>query len=509
MKPCYLTIDLKSFYASVECRERGLDPLTTHLVVADRSRTEKTICLAVSPSLKACGLPGRARLFEVEEKCREINASRRAACGGCVTGSSADAEALRRESGLLLEYITAVPRMSLYIEYSTRIYRIYLRSIAPEDIHVYSVDEVMIDAAPYLALYHITARELARRLIAAVQEETGIPATAGIAPNLYLCKAAMDIVAKHMPADSDGVRIAELSEEEYRRRLWTHTPITDFWRVGRGYARKLRQYGMLTMGDVARCSVQDEALLYRLFGKNAELLIDHAWGRESCGMKEIKAFRPASNSLGSGQILMRPYRHEEGAVVLREMAEALALSLVSRQLLSDRIELSVGYDAESLTDPACRERYRGPVVSDCYGKQVPAPVHGSASLGGHTASSRRIVESALALYEKLTDPCLLLRRFTVAAMHLKGEAAADREESFAQLDLFADMGLSLPGARDAGESQGAKEAEALEQEREKRMQGTMLAIRQKYGKNAILKGTDLQEEATAMERNRQIGGHRA
>ncbi|WP_130837486.1 Y-family DNA polymerase [Lachnoclostridium sp. Marseille-P6806] len=509
----YIAIDLKSFYASVECRERGLDPLTTNLVVADPERTAKTICLAVSPSLKAYGIPGRARLFEVVQRVREVNAGRRAAGrrgrGGEPEKSSWNDTELRADPELMLDYLTAVPRMSLYIEYSTRIYRIYLHFIAPEDIHVYSIDEILIDATSYRKLYHVTARELARRLIRAVQQETGIPATAGVAPNLFLCKAAMDIVAKHIPADEDGVRIAELDEKSYRRQLWTHMPITDFWRVGRGYARRLRQHGMLTMGDVARCSLQDEELLYRLFGINAELLIDHAWGRESCGMKEIKAFRPSSNSLGSGQVLQGPCDHRVGAIVLREMAEALVLGLVDRRLVTNQIMLYVGYDVENLKDPSIARLYHGEIKTDHYGRRVPKSANASLKLEGFTSSSRRIVGAFMKLFEEITEPYLLIRRFSIAVGNVAEEGSRAAGGGFAQMDLFSDFGLAAEPAAGADVSSGGRGKETEEELREKRVQQAMLDIRKKYGKNAIVKGTDLQEGATGMDRNRQIGGHRA
>jgi len=497
----YIAIDLKSFYASVECVERGLDPLTANLVVADPSRTEKTICLAVSPSLKAHGISGRARLFEVVERVGQVNAARRArAPGGVLTGKSWDDTALRADPALAVDYIVAPPRMALYMEASTRIYDIYLKYVAHEDIHAYSVDEVFIDATNYLRSNGLTAHEFTRRMLRDVLTTTGITATAGIGTNLYLCKIAMDIVAKHEEPDADGVRIAELDEMSYRRLLWDHRPLTDFWRVGPGIARKLEAHGMHTMGDVARCSLggpgdfHSEDLLYKLFGVNAELLIDHAWGWEPCTLRDIKAFRPASNSLGAGQVLQTPYPFDKARLVLWEMADNLSLELVEKGLVTDQIVVTVGYDIENLADPGRTKAYKGPVTTDHYGRKVPKHAHGSQNLGEPTASTRRILEAAMAVFDRVVDPALLVRRMNIAANHITPEGRAVREEP-AQLDLFADE-----------ESEKLREAEAA---REKRMQQAMLSIKKKYGKNAILKGANLQEGATARERNRQIGGHKA
>lgn len=502
MERVYIAIDLKSFYASVECVERGLDPMTTHLVVADRSRTEKTICLAVSPSLKAYGLPGRARLFEVVQKVEEINALRRAkAPGRTFTGASADEPELRARPDLALGYVTAPPQMAHYMDVSTKIYQIYLRHIAPEDIHVYSIDEVFIDATGYLAASGLTARELAMKLILEVLNETGITATAGISTNLYLCKVAMDIGAKHIQPDENGVRIAELDEMSYRRTLWAHRPLTDFWRVGRGYAKKLETHGLYTMGDIARCSVgkstefYNEELLYRLFGVNAQLLIDHAWGWESCTMADIKAYRPASNSLGSGQVLQYPYESEKAKLVLREMADQLALNLLEKRCVTDQLVLTVGYDIDNLTQPELRAQYHGPVSIDRYGRRVPKSAHGTAHLPRPSSSARQLIAAALELYERQVDERLLVRRLYLTACHVIPEAEAAKEAQWGQLDLFSDQNAAQ------------SEQEALE--RERRIQEALLTIKKKFGKNAVLKGLDLEEGATARMRNDQIGGHKA
>lgn len=502
MERVYIAIDLKSFYASVECVERGLDPMTTHLVVADRSRTEKTICLAVSPSLKAYGLPGRARLFEVVQKVEEINALRRAkAPGRTFTGASADEPELRARPDLALGYVTAPPQMAHYMDVSTKIYQIYLRHIAPEDIHVYSIDEVFIDATGYLAASGLTARELVMKLILEVLNETGITATAGIGTNLYLCKVAMDIGAKHIQPDENGVRIAELDEMSFRRTLWAHRPLTDFWRVGRGYAKKLETHGLYTMGDIARCSLgkstefYNEELLYRLFGVNAQLLIDHAWGWESCTMADIKAYHPASNSLGSGQVLQYPYESEKAKLVLREMADQLALDLLEKRCVTDQLVLTVGYDIDNLTRPELRAQYHGPVSIDRYGRRVPKSAHGTAHLSRPGSSARQLIAAALELYERQVDERLLVRRLYLTACHVIPEAETAKEAQWGQLDLFSDQNAAQ------------SEQEALE--RERRIQETLLTIKKKFGKNAVLKGLDLEEGATARMRNDQIGGHKA
>lgn len=502
----YIAIDLKSFYASVECVERGLDSMNTNLVVADSSRTEKTICLAVSPSMKEYGIPGRPRLFEVVQKIREANARRQSSAPGHrFTGSSCDALRLAEAPELSIDYITATPRMAMYMKYSTEIYNIYLRHVAPEDIHVYSIDEVFMDVTGYLEARRLTPEELARKMIGEVLRETGIVATAGIGTNLYLCKVAMDIMAKHVEPDEDGVRIAKLDEMEYRRALWSHRPLTDFWRVGRGYAGKLEENGLYTMGDVARCSLggpsdyHNEELLYRLFGVNAELLIDHAWGWEPCTIADVKAYKPEASSMGAGQVLQRPYRFEEGRLIVREMTDLLALDLVDKKLVTDQMVLTIGYDVESLKDPAIRKGYKGPVTTDRYGRRVPKHAHGTAHLGRYTSSARLITDAMMELYDRVVDRNLLVRRVTVAAGHVLEEGQVQAQEQYEQLDLFTDY-QALEERR---------EAEEEELKRERRMQEAMLDIQKKYGKNAILKGMNLQDGAMTVARNGQIGGHKA
>jgi len=503
----YAAIDLKSFYASVECVERGLDPLTNHLVVADGSRTEKTICLAVSPSLKAYGISGRARLFEVVEAVKAINARRlQKAPGHRFTGSSYKEAELAADPSLALDYIVATPRMGHYMRYSAGIYDIYLRYVAPEDIHVYSVDEVFLDLTEYLPTYKLPARELVRRMIGEVLSATGITATAGIGSNLYLSKIALDIGAKRIPPDADGVRIAELDEESYRQTLWTHHPLTDFWRVGHGIAKKLEAHGLYTMGDVARCSLggpgefYNEELLYRLFGVNAELLIDHAWGWESCTIADIKAYRPERNSISSGQVLHMPYEFRKAKLIVREMTDLLVLELVEKGLMTDQMTLTVGYDVENLLDPARRAAYRGEVKRDHYGREVPKHAHGTIHLAGHSSSTREITRAVMELFDRVVDPTLLVRRMYVVAENVLPEREARRQTVAAeQLDLFS---------LEAGTGEAAQ-PDAAARERERRRQEAVLAIQKRYGKNAILKGMNLEEGATARDRNRQIGGHKA
>ena len=503
----YIAIDLKSFYASVECIERGLDPMTTNLLVADAARTEKTICLAVSPSLKSYGISGRARLFEAVARIKEVNAARReTAPGKRLTDRSCDARRLAADPTLAVDYVTAPPRMALYMEYSTRIYRVYLRHVAPEDIHVYSIDEVFMDVTAYLKQSGLSAHDFARKVIRDVLRETGITATAGIGSNLYLCKVAMDILAKHVEPDEDGVRIAELDEYSYRARFWDHRPLTDFWRIGPGIARSLEAHGLYTMGDVARCSVGDpsafhnESLLYRLFGINAELLIDHAWGWESCTLSDIKAYRPESNSISSGQVLQHPYSYEKACLVIREMADLLTLELVEKGLMTNQVILTVGYDIENLTNPSIAQTYNGEITTDFYGRRVPKHAHGSANLGRYTSSTKRIVAATAELARRILDPKLLVRRISITAARVLDEASArESERKDEQLSMFTDY--------EAEEKE--KQAEAAALEREKRMQQAVIDIKNKYGKNAIMKGMNLEEGATARERNRQIGGHKA
>lgn len=497
----YIAIDLKSFYASVECRDRGLDPLDTNLVVADESRTDKTICLAVTPTLKSFGIPGRARLFEVKQRVQEVNADRKRNLRGReFAGSSHFYSELAKDPSLALDFIIAPPRMAYYMEYSTRIYEIYMKYVAPEDIIVYSIDEVFMDVTDYLQTYCLSPRDLAMKMILEVLETTGITATAGIGTNLYLCKVAMDVMAKHIPSDENGVRIAFLDEMTYRRELWSHRPITDFWRVGRGYAKKLESYGIYTMGDVARCSEQNEELLYRLFGKNAELLIDHAWGWEPCTVEAVKAYRPESSSLGSGQVLQCPYDAEKAKLVVREMADALSLDLVEKHLVTDQIVITVGYDIENLTDPERRKKYRGEVVTDRYGRQIPKHAHGTENLESFTSSTQKMVEAASVLYDRIVDKNLLIRRMNITANNIVEEKAAQQKNnSYQQLDLFTDY---------AAEEEQEKQ-EALRLDRERKLQEATITIKKKFGKNAILKGMSLQEGATAKNRNEQIGGHKA
>lgn len=487
----YIAIDLKSFYASVECIQRGLDPMSALLVVADPSRTEKTICLAVSPALKQYGIPGRPRLFEVVQRVAAVNARRLYdAPGRSFAGSSCDGRELRAHPELSLDYIIAPPQMALYMETSAAIYGVYLKYAAPEDIHVYSIDEVFIDATAYLKNAGLTAREFAKKIVLDVLEQTGITASVGIGTNLYLCKVAMDIVAKRIPADKNGVRIAQLDEMSYRQLLWDHRPLTDFWRVGRGYARKLEQRGIYTMGDVARCSLENEDLLYRMFGVNAELLIDHAWGWEPVTIAQIKAYKPSVSSISSGQVLQSPYTAEKARLVMREMADLLVLDLVEKGLVTDQIVLTVGYDIENLTDPARRKGYRGEVVTDQYGRKIPKHAHGTANLGRYTSSTKQVLQAVTELYDRIVDRNLLVRRLTVAANHVTAEGHGPAPEA-EQLDLF---------------SQQAQEADP---DRERRMQEAVLSIKKKYGKNAILRGMNLEEGATAKDRNSQIGGHKA
>ena len=502
----YIAIDLKSFYASVECMERGLDPMVTNLVVADVSRTEKTICLAVSPSMKAYGIPGRPRLFQVVQRIREVNGERLSKLQGHkFSGESWDAAALDADPDLAVSYIAAPPRMALYMEYSMRIYDIYMKYVAPEDIHVYSIDEVFIDVTGYLDAPGITAHELTKRMLREILRTTGITATAGIGTNLYLCKVAMDIVAKHVAPDEEGVRIAQLDEMEYRRLLWNHRPLTDFWRVGRGYARKLEENGLFTMGDVARCSLgkntdyHNEDLLYRLFGINAELLIDHAWGWEPCTIADVKAYKPDTSSMGAGQVLQCPYSFEKGKLIVREMTDLLALDLVEKRLVTNQIVLTIGYDVENLGNPEIRKLYKGPIVTDNYGRKVPKAAHGSANIGRYTSSTKLIMNAMMGLYDQIVDKNLLVRRVTVTANHVVEEGSAEPEYVYEQMDLFTDYEAL----------QKQKEKEEAELERERRLQEAMLDIKRKFGKNAILKGMNLEEGAMTVKRNGQIGGHKA
>lgn len=500
MENKYLCIDLKSFYASVECIERGLDPMTTNLVVADISRTEKTICLAVTPSLKSYGIPGRARLFEVVQKVKEVNAHRLSKSHKReFSGKSSDNTQLLKDSSLMLDYIVAPPRMAYYMEYSTRIYNVYLKYVAPEDIHVYSIDEVFIDITQYLKAAKMSAHDFARMLVRDVLATTGITATAGIGTNMYLAKIAMDITAKHIDPDKEGVRIAELDEMSYRAKLWSHRPLTDFWRVGKGYATKLEAKGIYTMGDIARCSVYNEDFLYRLFGVNAELLIDHAWGWEPCTIAEVKAYKPRTNSLSSGQVLQHPYEFEKAKLVTREMTEQLVLDIVDKKLMTNQLVLTVGYDIENLKSQNLEDSYKGEITVDRYGRKVPKHAHGTANLESYSSSTKLIAEAVMSLFERIVDKKLLVRRITLAACRLISEDDVPSDDSARQLDFFTDY--------EAVEREQNEQKQALE--KEKKMQKAMLDIKKKFGKNAILKGMNFEEGATAKERNAQIGGHKA
>ncbi len=502
----YIAIDLKSFYASVECIERGLNPMTTNLVVADAERSEKTICLAVSPSLKSHGISGRPRLFQVVQRINAINAERKCkAPGGRFTGSSFDDNVTASSPEYSVDYIVAPPRMAKYMEVSTEIYNIYLKYIAPEDIHVYSIDEVFIDATDYLKTYDMSPRELAMTMIKDVLDTTGITATAGIGTNLYLCKVAMDIEAKHIEPDKDSVRIAELDEMSYRRKLWDHRPLTDFWRIGKGYAEKLEKIGLYTMGDIARCSLGgpgeyfNEDMLYRMFGVNAELLIDHAWGWEPCRISDIKGYKPRNSSIGSGQVLHEPYTYEKAGIVVREMIDALSLDLVEKGLVTDQLVLNIGYDIANLSDPLLSAQYRGQVNTDRYGRSIPKHAHGTENLQRKTSSSQVLADAMMNLYRRITDKNLLIRRIAMSANRVTDEKCMEEKPEFQQLDFFTDY--------EALQQQMEEEKSRLQEERQ--MQETLLNIKKKFGKNAVLKGMSLQEGATARDKNNQIGGHKA
>lgn len=496
----YIAIDLKSFYASVECVERGLNPLTTNLVVADASRTEKTICLAVSPSLKKYGISGRARLFEVIQHVAQVNNERRIRLAGkSFTGKSVSDDELNSNPDLELDYIIAMPRMAHYIKYSTRIYEIYLKYVSENDIHVYSIDEVFMDVTNYLEYYKMSAHQLAMTIIREVLGQTGITATAGIGTNMYLCKIAMDIVAKHIPADKDGVRIAELDEMTYRRKLWDHQPLTDFWRVGRGIAQKLEKYGIRTMGQIARYSIDREELFYRLFGVNAELLIDHAWGWEPCTIDMVKAYRPENNSLCNGQVLSCAYDYKKARIVLMEMADAASLDLLDKHLVTDQLVLTVGYDTSSMADPYIMKAYQGEIKTDRYGRKVPKHAHGTANLKHFTSSSSIISKTATELYDRIVDHNLMIRRLSLTTNHVINEKQAKIKATSVELDLFTE--------NEQNDRETQEENNRLKKER--RIQKTLLEIKKKYGKNTILKGLNFEDGATARLRNNQIGGHKA
>lgn len=495
-KNVYVAIDLKSFYASVECRERNLNPLTTNLVVADNSRTEKTICLAVSPSLKSYGIPGRARLFEVVSKVKEVNIERkRKANKNIFIGKSFNDIELKSNRNLELDYIIAVPRMSLYMEYSSMIYKIYLDYFSPEDIYVYSIDEVFIDVTHYLKTYNMTARQLVTKVIQDVFTKTGITATAGIGTNLYLAKVAMDVVAKHVRGDKNGVRIAGLDEMTYRKMLWNHRPLTDFWRVGKGYLKKLEEHRLFTMGDIAKCSIENEDLLYKLFGVNAELLIDHSWGFESATMESIKNYKPISNSLGSGQVLHCATSYKDTLVIVKEMAEILSLDLVKKNLITNKIVLTVGYDIENLKYKEICNNYNGEITIDRYGRKVPKHAHGTITLDYKTSSTKIIIDAVEKLYTRIVNRDLLMRRINLTFDNVVDVSQAEKENKYEQIDLFTDY--------------NQKERELEKERSEREIQKVLVKLKDKFGKNAIIKGMDLQEGATTIERNHQIGGHKA
>ena len=498
----YLCIDLKSFYASVECIERELDPLKTNLVVADSSRTEKTICLAVTPSLKAHGVSGRARLFEVVQRVKEVNRQRKwKAPGKEFTGESYNADELQTNPSLALGYIVAPPRMAHYMEYSTRIYDVYLKYISAEDILVYSIDEVFMDITSYLNTYKMTAHELAMTIIRDVLATTGITATAGIGTNMYLAKIAMDITAKKMPPDKDGVRIAELDEISYRKELWEHKPLTDFWRVGAGYSKKLEDNRMFCMGDIARASTTPHGRkqLKKLFGINSKMLVDHAWGYEPCTIEEAKAYTPSTKSMSVGQVLHCPYDFDKARIIVWEMLELLSLDLVEKGLVTNQIVLTIGYDIENLINPEISKYYSGEVKTDHYGRKIPKHAHGTANIDRHTSSTRLISDATLKLYDDIVDNKLLIRRVTISANNLVPEDSVKDKQSFEQLDLFTDYDELI----------AKREKQNAELQKERKIQEAMLDIKSRYGKNSIIKGTNLQEGATSIERNKQIGGHKA
>lgn len=491
----YIAIDLKSFYASVECQERCLNPLTTNLVVADNSRTEKTICLAISPSLKQYGIPGRARLFEVIQKVNEVNSQRRIlAPNHKFTCASYDDIALKKNKDLELSYIIAPPRMKFYMEYSTKIVNIYLKWFSMEDIYVYSIDEVFIDVTHYLQTYKMTPRELVTKVIKNVYDETGITATAGIGTNLYLCKIAMDIVAKHTEPDKYGVRIAGLDEKTYRKYLWGHKPLTDFWRVGKGISKKLEQNGMLTMGDVARMSIKNEELLYKLFGINAELLIDHAWGYEPCTIESIKSYKTVMNSISSGQVLHCPYNYEDTKLIVKEMTELLSLDLVKKGLVTSKLVLTIGYDIDNLTNPEISQNYNGDITIDRYGRKVPKHAHGTINIDHKTASTKIITNAVMELYERIMNKELLTRRINITAADVVNEEDYKNIKEYEQMNMFVDY--------------NELEKQRLKEKSEKSLQKAVINIKSKYGKNAILKGMNFIEGGTTIERNGQIGGHK-
>ena len=499
MNRIYACIDLKSFYASVECKERGLDPLTTNLVVADESRTEKTVCLAITPTMKQYGLGGRARLYEVVQKVKEVNYQRKKAnYYKPFTNKSVNDLELKKDKSLELDYIIAPPRMAYYMDYSTKIYNVYLKYIAPEDIYVYSIDEVFCDITNYLNYNNMTPRELVTKMIHDVYETTGITATGGIGTNMYLAKVAMDIVAKHTEPDKFGVRMAELDELSYKKTLWHHKPLTSFWRVGNGYAKKLESNGLYTMGDIARCSIENEDLLYKLFGINAELLIDHAWGWEPCTIKDIKAYKPDRKSLGSGQVLHCPYNYKKAKLIVKEMADLLSLDLVSKKLVTDQLVMTVGYDIENLTTPSIRSKYNGEITTDHYGRDIPKHSHGTINIDHYTSSSKVIIEKMVELYERIVNKDLLIRRINIVANNVIAKDKVKDKPQYQQFDLFTNY----------QELDEKNKIQKKEEQEENKLQNVLLSIKSKYGKNAILKGMNLEEGGTTIDRNGQIGGHK-
>lgn len=498
MNRIYMCIDLKSFYASVECIERNLDPLKTNLVVADKSRTDKTVCLAISPSLKAYGLSGRARLYEVYQKVRYVNYERKKNnLNYKFIGKSPNDDELKNNKSLELDFIIAPPRMAYYMKYSTDIYNIYLKYLSPDDIYVYSIDEVFCDITDYLKLYRLTSKELTTKIIKDVFETTGITATAGIGTNMYLAKVSMDIVAKHTKPNDFGVRIACLDEITYRKKLWEHKPLTDFWRVGKGYANKLEKYNIYTMGDIARCSLENEDLLYKLFGVNAELLIDHAWGYEPCTIKDVKSYKPLTTSLSSGQVLHCPYDYKKTKIIVSEMMELLSLDLVDKHLVTDQLTLTIGYDIENLSNPSISENYDGEITIDHYGRKIPKHSHGTINLDFKTSSTKILLESIISLYERIVNKKLLVRRINISANKLENENEIISEKIVEQFDLFTDY----------KKQDKIKSTQREELQKERKIQNVILNLKNKYGKNAILKGMNLQDGATTIDRNKQIGGH--
>ena len=499
MGKIYACIDLKSFYASVECRERGLDPLKTNLVVADESRTEKTVCLAISPSMKQYGLGGRARLYEVIHKIKEVNYQRKKENKfKDFKDKSFNDDELKKDKSLELDYIVAPPRMAYYMKYSTEIYNVYLKYLAPEDIYVYSIDEVFCDITNYLNYNHMTPREFVTKMIHDVYKTTGITATAGLGTNMYLAKVAMDIVAKHCEPDKYGVRMSGLDEITYRKKLWNHKPLTSFWRVGPGYAKKLEANGLYTMGDIARCSLDNEDLLYKLFGVNAELLIDHSWGYEPCTIESVKAYKPTRNSISSGQVLHCPYTYQKARLIIKEMSDLLALDLVSKKMVTDQLVLTVGYDIDNLDILDIRESYTGEIIRDFYGREVPKHAHGTINIDHQTSSSKIIMEHMLKLYDRIINKNLLIRRINITANNVMSEDLAKNKPIIQQFDLFTDC----------KEVEQNRERQKEEEMKDKKLQNVMLDIKNKFGKNSILKGMNLEEGGTTIDRNKQIGGHR-